>query len=160
MRNGTSDLRIPRCDALPLGHSDFMIYSSVFVMETEGRDDPEQVEIPKVLGDLFEAVAGAMYLDCGADIEMVWEVYLPILKPSMDYYSEHPPMSAIRRLLEMKPYAAKFSPVERMVDGKFKCTLTVTGCGTFVATGRNFRIAKSTAAQKALRALQQMESET
>lgn len=53
-----------------------------------------------------------------------------------------------------------YRPVERMVDGKFKCTLTVSGCGTFVATGRNFRIAKSTAAQKALRALQQMESET
>lgn len=147
---------------------------------------------------------------------------------SLDYYSDHPPMSAVRRLLEMMPGAAKFSyvplvyfiynvelwiqwhfyfegrtlsyssqtavsvldqlitklirsisffphfvlffqflfvetlyrPVERMVDGKFKCTLTVSGCGTFVATGRNFRIAKSTAAQKALRALQQMESET
>lgn len=45
-----------------------------------------------------------------------------------------------------------------MVDGKFKCTLTVSGCGKFVATGRNYRIAKSTAAQRALNAFQKRES--
>lgn len=47
-----------------------------------------------------------------------------------------------------------------MVDGKFKSTLTVTGFGKFVATGRNFRIAKSSAAQKALNAIQKKKSET
>lgn len=47
-----------------------------------------------------------------------------------------------------------------MVDGKFQCTLTVSGCGKFVATGRNYRIAKSTAAQRALNALQKEESGT
>ena len=41
------------------------------------------------------------------------------------------------------------------MDGKFKSTLTLLGCGTFVGTGRNFRIAKSSAAQKALNALKQ-----
>ena len=47
-----------------------------------------------------------------------------------------------------------------MVDGKFKCTLSVLGHGKFVATGRNFRIAKSSAAQRALNALQKKKSET
>ena len=47
------------------------------------------------------------------------------------------------------------SPLERMVDGKFKSTLSLLGFGTFVGTGRNFRIAKSSAAQKALNALKQ-----
>ena len=47
-----------------------------------------------------------------------------------------------------------------MVDGKFQCTLTVSGWGKFVATGRNYRIAKSTAAQRALNALQERESGT
>ena len=45
-----------------------------------------------------------------------------------------------------------------MVDGKFKSTLTVSGCGTFVGIGRNFRIAKSTAAQRALAAIQKRQS--
>lgn len=66
----------------------FQIYSSVFVMATEGREDSEQVEVPKALGDLFEAVAGAIYLDCGADLERVWEIYLPILKPSIGEYAD------------------------------------------------------------------------
>ena len=46
------------------------------------------------------------------------------------------------------------------MNGKFQCTLTVSGCGKFVATGRNYRIAKSTAAQRALNALQKRESGT
>ena len=44
------------------------------------------------------------------------------------------------------------------MDGKFQCTLTVSGLGKFVATGRNYRIAKSTVAQTALNALQKRES--
>lgn len=57
-------------------------------MATEGREDSEQVEVPKALGDLFEAVAGAIYLDCGADLERVWEIYSPILKPSIGEYAD------------------------------------------------------------------------
>lgn len=134
------------------------IYSSVFVLGSEDSDDGVEVEVPKVLGDLFEAVAGALYLDCRQDLETVWRVYLPILKPSIDYYSAKPPMSAVRKLLEMMPNAAKFAPIERMVNGKFKSTLTVSSYGTFVGIGRNFRIAKSTAAQRALTALQKKSS--
>lgn len=53
-----------------------------------GEDDEEgmQVEVPKALGDLFEAVAGAMYIDSGQDLDRVWQVYLPILKPSIGKY--------------------------------------------------------------------------
>ena len=56
-------------------------------MGCEGNEDPVQVEVPKALGDLFEAVAGAMYVDCGEDLDRVWEVYLPILKPSIGKYT-------------------------------------------------------------------------
>ena len=45
------------------------------------------------------------------------------------------------------------------MDGKFKSTLTVSGFGTFVGMGRNFRIAKSTAAQRALSVLQQKKAQ-
>ena len=59
------------------------IYSSVFVLGDEEGGDFVEVEVPKVLGDLFEAVAGALYVDCGEDVAKVWEIYLPILKPSI-----------------------------------------------------------------------------
>ncbi|XP_068730649.1 endoribonuclease Dicer-like isoform X2 [Montipora capricornis] len=129
------------------------ICSSVIVLANEDSEEFVEVEVPKVLGDLFEAVAGALYVDCGQDLSKVWEIYLPILKPSIDYHSANPPMSATRKLLEMKPNASKFAPVERMVDGTFRSSLTVAGFGTFIGIGRNFQIAKSTAAQKALAAL-------
>lgn len=52
-------------------------------MGSGGDEDSVQVEVPKALGDLFEAVAGAMYVDCGQDLDRVWQVYEPILKPSI-----------------------------------------------------------------------------
>ena len=59
------------------------IYSSVFVLGSEDGEDTVEVEVPKVLGDLFEAVAGALYVDCGQNLNKVWQVYLPILKPTI-----------------------------------------------------------------------------
>ena len=35
----------------------------------------ELVEVPKVLGDVFEAVIGAIFIDSGHDLECVWRLY-------------------------------------------------------------------------------------
>ena len=35
--------------------------------------DKEGIEAPKVLGDIFESVAGAVFLDSGMDLTKVWE---------------------------------------------------------------------------------------
>lgn len=40
----------------------------------------EEVEIPKVLGDIFESIAGAIFLDSGNDLKEVWRVYYNIMK--------------------------------------------------------------------------------
>ena len=37
-------------------------------------------EAPKVLADIFESVAGAIYLDSGDPIEVVWKIYVPLMK--------------------------------------------------------------------------------
>lgn len=55
----------------------------MFVLGSEDSENTEEVEVPKVLGDLFEAVAGALYVDCEQNLSKVWQVYLPILKPSI-----------------------------------------------------------------------------
>ena len=39
----------------------------------------EHVDVPKVLGDLFEATIGAVYLDSGKDLNVVWEVIYRIM---------------------------------------------------------------------------------
>ncbi|KAG6544077.1 hypothetical protein Mapa_014494 [Marchantia paleacea] len=36
---------------------------------------------PKVLGDILESIAGAVFLDAGLDTEKVWQIFEPLLQP-------------------------------------------------------------------------------
>jgi endoribonuclease Dicer len=38
-----------------------------------------QPHTPKVLGDIFEALAGAVFVDCGGDMDVSWRVFQPFL---------------------------------------------------------------------------------
>jgi endoribonuclease Dicer len=40
----------------------------------------EAVEVPKVLGDLFESLAGAIYVDSGLNLQEVWRVYYRLMR--------------------------------------------------------------------------------
>ena len=48
---------------------------------TMGKDEEVELEIPKALGDIFESVAGAIYLDSGMSLDTVWRVYYRMMKP-------------------------------------------------------------------------------
>lgn len=41
-------------------------------------------EPPKVISDIFEAVAGAILLDSGCDMELLWKIYGPLMLPFLD----------------------------------------------------------------------------
>jgi len=43
----------------------------------------EDVEVPKVLGDTVEAILGAVFIDTGFDLQIVWSCYRKIF-PDMD----------------------------------------------------------------------------
>jgi len=45
--------------------------------------DFEEIEVPKALGDVFESVAGAIFLDNGLSLDGVWKVYYKMLKPEI-----------------------------------------------------------------------------
>ena len=47
--------------------------------EGTGEDDIE-LEIPKAMGDIFESVAGAIYLDSGMSLDVVWRVYYRMMR--------------------------------------------------------------------------------
>ena len=49
-----------------------------FQIEFDKMD--EDIEIPKALGDIFESVAGAIYLDSGMSLDTVWKVYYRMMK--------------------------------------------------------------------------------
>ncbi len=49
-------------------------------MGEEECEEAEDIEVPKALGDVFESVAGAIYLDSGMSLDAVWSVYFRIMK--------------------------------------------------------------------------------
>uniref|UniRef100_H2YYK2 ribonuclease III n=1 Tax=Ciona savignyi TaxID=51511 RepID=H2YYK2_CIOSA len=119
----------------------------------EEEDETEDVEVPKALGDIFESVAGAIYMDSGMDLSAVWGVYSLMMLPLIERFSSCVPRSPVRELLEMEPETAKFSCAEKRYDGKVRVTVEIIGKGRFKGVGRSYRIAKSAAARRALRFL-------
>ncbi|KAL1131763.1 hypothetical protein AAG570_011376 [Ranatra chinensis] len=39
----------------------------------------ESIDVPKVLGDLFESLAAAVYLDSGKDLKTVWNIFYKLM---------------------------------------------------------------------------------
>ena len=69
----------------------------------------DMVEVPKVLGDVFEAIIGAVFLDCGHDLPTVWRVYNRLC-PQLDSVVANPPLNLKKQLVEKFPGQFKFGP--------------------------------------------------
>uniref|UniRef100_A0A914Y452 Uncharacterized protein n=1 Tax=Panagrolaimus superbus TaxID=310955 RepID=A0A914Y452_9BILA len=120
----------------------------------------EDVEVPKALGDIFESLAGAIYLDCDMDLRIVWRVFYDIMKETIERCCRNPPQSPIRELFEMKSHKVRFTKVERLIE-KSGARVTVdidNGKLSFSGVGRSYRIAKTTAAKNALRYLRSLDA--
>ncbi|XP_015125778.1 endoribonuclease Dcr-1 [Diachasma alloeum] len=138
------------------GHS---ISEEYYLIGDEEAEEAEDVEVPKALGDVFESLAGAIYLDSGMSLDAVWSVYYRIMKTEIEQFSTNVPKSPIRELLELEPETAKFGKPEKLADGRrVRVTVDVFGKGSFKGIGRNYRIAKCTAAKCALKKLKKMQS--
>ncbi|KAJ8912073.1 hypothetical protein NQ315_000578 [Exocentrus adspersus] len=117
----------------------------------------EYVDVPKILGDVFEALAGAIYLDSGKDLNAVWTVFYKIMWKEIDLFSKNVPKNIVRRLFEWPGTYPKFGniiatenqkcliPLQFMLNGMQKL---VHGCGS------NKAMAKRAAAKLALRFLE------
>jgi len=95
-------------------------------------------------------VAGAVFMDSGMDLIKVWGVYYRMMKPYIDHYSVNIPFNPIRRVHELDSSCA-FSEAKTLPDGKIERTLRVYW-GEFVGKGTNSKIAKATAAKRAVQA--------
>ncbi|XP_015607218.1 endoribonuclease Dcr-1 isoform X2 [Cephus cinctus] len=137
------------------GHS---ISEEYYLIGEEECEEAEDVEVPKALGDVFESLAGAIYLDSGMSLDAVWSVYYRIMKSEIEQFSTNVPKSPIRELLELEPETAKFGKPEKLADGRrVRVTVDVFGKGSFKGIGRNYRIAKCTAAKCALKKLKRIQ---
>uniref|UniRef100_A0A158Q8D5 Endoribonuclease dcr-1 n=1 Tax=Elaeophora elaphi TaxID=1147741 RepID=A0A158Q8D5_9BILA len=135
----------------------------MYMVTTEEEIDEgeeEDIEVPKAMGDIFESVAGAIYLDSGRSLDVVWRVFYNLMKETIDECCSNPPRSPIRELLEMEPERARFSKLERILEtGKVRVTVDIQGKCRFTGMGRSYRIAKCTAAKRALRYLRSLKKE-
>lgn len=133
------------------GHA---LVDELYLVAGNACEEVEDVEVPKALGDIFESVAGAVYLDSGRSLDAVWKVYFNMMAKEIEQFSEKVPKSPIRELLELEPETAKFGTPEKLADGRrVRVSVEVFGKGTFKGIGRNYRIAKCTAAKCALKYL-------
>uniref|UniRef100_A0A182VRB7 ribonuclease III n=1 Tax=Anopheles minimus TaxID=112268 RepID=A0A182VRB7_9DIPT len=129
------------------------------IADGRGIGEAEDVEVPKALGDVFESIAGAIFLDSDMSLNTVWKVYRKMMGPEIEKFSSSVPKSPIRELLEMEPETAKFGKPEKLADGRrVRVTVEVFGKGKFRGIGRNYRIAKCTAAKCALRQLKKLSN--
>lgn len=87
------------------------ISEEYYLIAEDESEEIEDVEVPKALGDVFESVAGAIFLDSGMSLDSVWRVYYRMMHKEIEQFSTSVPKSPIRELLEMEPETAKFGYV-------------------------------------------------
>ena len=84
-------------EKVPLTTEDFYLLAGVGDDENIALgDETEDIEVPKALGDIFESVAGSIYLDSGLSLDAVWQVYYRMMREEIDQFSSHVPKSPIR----------------------------------------------------------------
>lgn len=126
-------------------------------------EDMASGEAPKQVGDIFESLAGAVYLDsCNPIVgdayalTIVWNVFARFIRPRMQRFCKNPPVSPIRELLEMYPQTKFSDSPEKLSDTTVRVTTTVTvndESFRYQGTGQNYKTAKELAAKEALKDL-------
>jgi endoribonuclease Dicer len=128
----------------------------LILLEEKDLNMAEYVDVPKVLGDVFEALAGAVYLDSNKDLKTVWRVFYKIMWKEIDLFSKNVPKNVIRRLYECHTAYPTFSKAIELENKKTMVSLD------FMCEGRKKRVygfgtnkimAKRAAAKIALRSL-------
>lgn len=135
-----------------------VVLDQIIMLETEDdTSTAESVDIPKVIGDLFESIVGAVFLDCGLDLTTTWNVIYGLMKKELREFMTTVPLQIVRQLFEYEKGSAepKFwdaetydehvcVPVEILCRGEKKILIGI---------GKNKTLAKKCAAKLALKAL-------
>ncbi|XP_061359208.1 endoribonuclease Dicer homolog 1 isoform X1 [Gastrolobium bilobum] len=111
---------------------------------------------PKVLGDIVESIAGAIFLDSGRDTSVVWKVFQPLLHPMVT--PETLPMHPVRELQERCQQQAEGLEYRASRMGNL-ATVEVFIDGVQVGAAQNpqKKMAQKLAARNALAALKEKE---
>ena len=110
------------------------------------------------LADLFEAIAGAIYVDSRNNKEVVWRAMRRLLEPLATPKTMEPdPVSELKELCERKSYPKpSYSPTRDDVAGVTMVVAKVKAAGTVYSEtgkGRNQDVAEVLAAKALLKKL-------
>ncbi|XP_076245317.1 endoribonuclease Dcr-2 [Calliopsis andreniformis] len=127
------------------------------LLEEDECNMAEYVDVPKVLGDIFESTIGAIYLDCNKDLVKVWEIIYSLMYKELDEFSKNIPKQPIRVLYETQGACPLFSKTIKVEDtNSVMVPLKVNIAGKtkiFHGFGANKKQAKCAAAKQALKSL-------
>ncbi|XP_050249564.1 endoribonuclease Dicer homolog 1-like [Quercus robur] len=111
---------------------------------------------PKVLGDIVESIAGAIFLDSGQEISVVWKVFQPLLHPMVT--PDTLPMHPVRELQERCRQQAERLEYKASRSGNM-ATVEVFFDGVQIGIAQNpqKKMAQKLAARNALAAFKEKE---
>jgi len=134
------------------------VTDQVELMSTENDTNvAKSIEVPKALGDIFESIVGAIFLDTNLSLKKTWDVIYKLMKHEIHKFMNNVPIQITRRLFEFERGMAqpKFYKTE-IIDGGENVAVPLkikTRDGLdkyFIGFGKNQKIAKEAAAKKAL----------
>ncbi|GMP43986.1 hypothetical protein CsSME_00013129 [Camellia sinensis var. sinensis] len=112
---------------------------------------------PKVLGDIVESIAGAIFLDSGRDTAVVWRVFQPLLHPMVT--PETLPMHPVRELQERCQQQAEGLEYKATRSGNLATVeVFIDGVQVGIAQNPQKKMAQKLAARNALVALKERET--
>ncbi|KAL6659920.1 hypothetical protein ACP70R_002042 [Stipagrostis hirtigluma subsp. patula] len=112
---------------------------------------------PKVLGDIVESIAGAIFLDSGYDTSIVWKVFQPLLDPMVT--PDTLPMHPVRELQERCQQQAEGLEYKASRTGNVATVeVFVDGIQIGVAQNPQKKMAQKLAARNALVVLKEKEA--
>ncbi|CAH2039182.1 unnamed protein product [Thlaspi arvense] len=112
---------------------------------------------PKVLGDIVESIAGAIFLDSGKDTTAAWKVFQPLLQPMVT--PETLPMHPVRELQERCQQQAEGLEYKASRSGNTATVeVFIDGVQIGVAQNPQKKMAQKLAARNALAALKEKEA--
>lgn len=127
----------------------------LFLVDEEDVHIGEAIDVPKMLGDIFESLAGAVYLDSGKNLTTVWEVFYRLMHKEIVEFSKDVPKNNVRILYEKFPSPPPFFGKAQVHEERgVIVALHVTHNGelkAFHGIGENKNKAKLAAAKVALR---------
>lgn len=128
--------------------------------EDDSSAPAESVDIPKGLGDIFESLVGAIYLDSSMSLEKTWNIIYNLMKDELRQFMKEIPKQIVRRLYEFNKGSAKpkFYKVVEIPndDGLLAVPLRIMCKGEerlVLGIGKNTELARKAAAKCALNEL-------